>query len=173
MVNSRPKGGPASFRPSELSTKHKGTFETTESLTPTRHWEITPRRFFFLKKSFRPAQSTRPVTLPFYFSSLSPHPTHFLSKPFHVERNALFAVTVPHENFAGTVIRKKTTLSSPNMRPSFLGREGPLPCGSSMPLARAPNPRETALPLHWTNPAQRLQWPSTRCCAHTLHRHQR
>ena len=49
--------------------------------------------------------------------------------------------------------RSPATLSSPNTHPSFLGREGPLPCGSSVPLARAPNPRERARPLHSTNPA--------------------
>ena len=78
-------------------------------------------------------------------------------------------MTIPHENFTGTVItvkgRSPTTLSSPNTHPSLLGREGPLPYGSSMPLARAPNPRKRAPPLHLTNPAQRLQWPRTRCCA--------
>ena len=59
---------------------------------------------------------------------------------------------------------KPPTLSSPSTHPSFLGREGPLPCGSSRQLARAPNPRDRALPPRLTNPAQWLQWPSTRCC---------
>ena len=44
IADSHPKGGPASFRPSELYTKHKGTFETTELLTPKRHQLFTPRQ---------------------------------------------------------------------------------------------------------------------------------
>ena len=63
-----------------------------------------------------------------------------------------------HENFTATAntVNKgnPATLSSPNTRPSFHGREGPLPHGNSMPLARAPNPRERAPPPRMTNPAQ-------------------
>ena len=55
------------------------------------------------------------------------------------------------------------------MHPSILGREGPLPCGSSKQLARAPSPRDRTLPPRLTNPAQRLQCHGTRCCAHTPH----
>ena len=44
-----------------------------------------------------------------------------------------------------------TTLSSPNTHPSIHGREGALPCGSSMQLARAPNPPERA-PLDQSRP---------------------
>ena len=73
-------------------------------------------------------------------------------------RKAFVAVTVPQENFMGTVITVKeespATLSSPNTHPSFLGREGPLLCGSPTPHAQAPNPRGRALPVHSTNPAQ-------------------
>ena len=51
-----------------------------------------------------------------------------------------------------------TTLSYPSTHPSFLVRESPLPLGSSM-LARIPNPREKALPLHFANPANSLLCP--------------
>ena len=68
------------------------------------------------------------------------------------------AVTVPQDNFSGTVNRvnkgNPATLSSPNTHPSFLGSESPLPCGSSMPLARAPSPRERELPPRLSNAAQ-------------------
>ena len=53
------------------------------------------------------------------------------------------------------------------MHPSILGREGPLPCGSSKQLARAPSPRDRTLPPRLTNPAPRHQCPGTRCRAHT------
>ena len=56
---------------------------------------------------------------------------------------SFLAVTVPQENLSGTVNAVKegspATSSSPNTHPSFRGRESPLPCGSSMPLVRAPN----------------------------------
>ena len=69
------------------------------------------------------------------FSSHFPHhsPSPKLSQ--HGERKAFVAVTVPQENLSGTVITvnkgKPATLSSPSTHPSFLGREGPWPCGSS------------------------------------------
>ena len=44
MANSHPKGGPASFRPCELYTKDKGTFEKMTLLTPKRHKVFTPRQ---------------------------------------------------------------------------------------------------------------------------------
>ena len=57
------------------------------------------------------------------------------------------------------------TLSSPNTHPSFLGTEGPLPCGSLMPPVRAPSPLGKERPLHLTNFAQRLQERDYRHCA--------
>ena len=54
-------------------------------------------------------------------------------------------MTIPQESYTGTVNTVKevssATLSSPNTHPSFLGIEGPLPCGSLMPPVRAPNPQ--------------------------------
>ena len=101
----------------------------------------------------------------------------FLSQPFHGERKALFLWRFRTRNslalWSQWKKKRPTTLSSPHTRPSFLGREGPLPYGSSMPLARASNPQERALPLYMTNPALWLQWPGTLCCAHPLHCHKR
>ena len=90
MTNTHSQGGPASFRPSEQYTKHKGTFETTESLTPKKAQGVhTTPKFEGERIPTSPLSQLRGVTLPSYFSSLSPNPTPFFSQPFHGERKGL------------------------------------------------------------------------------------
>ena len=60
--------------------------------------------------------------------------------PSTVRERLFFAVTFPQGNLSGIVITiskgNPATLSSSSTLPSFLGREGTLPCGSSRQLAR-------------------------------------
>ena len=67
-------------------------------------------------------------------------------------------MTVPLKNLSGIVITvnkgSPATLSCPSMHPSFPGRERSKTCGSTLPLARAPNLRERALPPRLSNPAR-------------------
>ena len=128
--------------------------ERREWLISKRH-KVSTLRQSSKKEGDRQARSVHKNLshFPSRFCFLSPHPSCRHSPP--MVREGLLAVTVPQESCSGTVNTVKegspATLSSPN---SCLGREGPLPCGSSMSLARAPSPRERALPLHLTNPAQ-------------------
>ena len=130
MANFHSTGGPASFRPSGLFTKHKGTFETKRTSHSKRHKVFILRRSFEGKRIPTGALSTRPVTLPFYFS-------------FSLTRSHSFLVTVReklcccdgparelHWHCDHSEKGSPTTLSSPNTHPSFLGREGPLPKSS-------------------------------------------
>ena len=83
-------------------------------------------------------------------------------------------MTRPPKRYSGTVNTVKegspATLSSSNTHPSFLGRERPLPCGSSVPLARAPNPLERERALRLTNSARRLQERDSQHCVRTPQR---
>ena len=75
MANSHPKGSPASFRPSELHTKHKSTFETTEFLTRKRHQVFNTTANFAKKRV--PASQLRQRNLSRFlltnYSELIPH----------------------------------------------------------------------------------------------------
>ena len=147
-----------SFRPSEIYTNTTARLERRESLIPKRHNVSTPRQNSKKRETDRPAQSTETCHT-FLPASISSHhiPLPYCQSPSMV-RGGFLAVTIPQESYSGTVNTVKegspATLSSPNTHPFCLGRDGPLPCGSSMPLVPAPNPRERALPFHLTNPAQ-------------------
>ena len=74
MTITLPKGGKASFRLSEQYKIHKGTFETTESLTPKKAQSVHTTTNFEEKKVFyKPAQSTKTCHVSFLlFSETSP-----------------------------------------------------------------------------------------------------
>ena len=146
--------------PSDLlsNTQNKNAHKRNEG-TPSFRRRHTNVHTVTKVEGQRQASSTQKglwltVLLPLF---LSPHPSPQVSQPVHGERKAFVAVSVPLENLSGTVIRvnngNPTTLSYPSTHPSFLGREGSWPCGSSRLLAQAPNPRERA-PPRLTNPAQ-------------------
>ena len=61
-------------------------------------------------------------------------------------------------------------LALTNTHPSFLGIEGPLPCGSFMQLVQAPNDLVKARPLHLTIFSRRLQERGYRRCVRTPQR---
>ena len=95
MANSHPKGGPASFRPSEPCTKHTGTFETM-GITHSKKAQGGSHDDKIRKRRMPtgPLSLQRPVTL-FLLTSVFSHQitSPFLSQPAHGERRAFFAVT--------------------------------------------------------------------------------
>ena len=108
MAHSHSKGGPASFRPSEPTRKtQRHVWNDGIAHSNKRHEVFTPPHNFEGKKdSHRPAQSTKTChASSLLFLSLTT--SHSLSQRFHGERKAFVAVTVPHENFTGTVTAVK------------------------------------------------------------------
>ena len=95
-------------------------------------------------------------------SFLSPRPSPLLPTPVQGERNAFVCCDgSTREPSRHCEHSERGEPNDPELTQhaslTSWRREGPLPCGSSKQLAPAPSPRERALPLHLTKPAQRLE----------------
>ena len=91
MANSHPKGGPASFRPSELQNrKHKGTFETNGN-THSREAQGVHTTTKFEKRRMPTSLLSRQRPVPLSslrLFSLTTSLLPVLSQPVHGERRA-------------------------------------------------------------------------------------
>ena len=83
-ANSHLKGGPASFRPSELLYKHNGTFET-KGIAHSKQAQGVHNATKIRKRRIptSPLSPQRPVTLSSLLLFLSPHPFSFIVTPVH------------------------------------------------------------------------------------------
>ena len=120
--------------PSDLLnyTQNKEAHKRNEGTPSFRRRHTMFKLYQKSKDPDKPAQTQKDLSLTIllFLCFLSPHPSPSLSEPVHGERKAclLRQLTMP----SGSGLTQHASL--------ILGREAPLPCGSSRQLARAPNP---------------------------------
>ena len=124
MANSHPKGGPAAFRPSELLKQNtKARLKRRDSLIPKRHKVFTPRQILQRRRIPAGLLSQRACHASFL---LFPHHIPLLChSPSTVRERLCCDGSAREQLWHCEHSEQSPTLSSPNTRPSFLGREDP------------------------------------------------
>ena len=130
MADSHPKGGPASFRPSELYTKHKGTFETT-GINHSKKAQSVHTTTKIEKERYQQAHSI--------FKDLSHFPPDF----FFPSPTSLLLHCHSPPTVRGELSRSDQgplgTNSPATKAHAFPGTTCPGQCGSSKPPSQVPN----------------------------------